>query len=166
MTQDIRSLRRQRERGRRRVAVFTAAGATGATALAAAFGLVFAEQQTANAATVAPPALKPAAVPAPAPAAPAPAAPVAVAQLPAQPAAEITRSAPAVGTQQKPALVAPAQPPKDASDNASSDSSSSESSESSSKSEADSDSDADQKSSDKSAKKSDRGKSHASSGGS
>jgi len=57
MTQNLRSLRRQRERGRRRVAVITASGAVGATALASALGMAFAEQQTANAASVVPSAL-------------------------------------------------------------------------------------------------------------
>jgi hypothetical protein len=47
MRHHLRSLRRQRERGRQRVAAVTAGSALGATALAAAFGAVLAAGQVA-----------------------------------------------------------------------------------------------------------------------
>jgi hypothetical protein len=51
MSQHLRSLRRQRERGRRRVATVTAASAVGATTLAGVFAAVLAAGQPAQAAT-------------------------------------------------------------------------------------------------------------------
>ena len=62
MREHLGTLRRQRDRGRQRVAAVTTGGAAGATALAAAFGAVLAAGQSPPAAAPAPDATSGAAV--------------------------------------------------------------------------------------------------------